>query len=205
MSNRKGLSFDEKRHRLTELFYETKEVYTLKELEKIAPKQKGIVSQSVKEVLESLVSDDIVSSDKIGTSNYFWAFPSTALIVRENKLNKYQEELDGLTKQREELQLKIADAQIGREECDERADLLAKLSSAETKRMNQMQELQQYADNDPATLQAKRDATKIAKDAANRWTESIMSIQSYCTSKFGVDLESFNAQFEIPQDLDTYN
>lgn len=98
------------------------------------------------------MSDDIVSSDKIGTSNYFWAFPSTALIVRENKLNKYQEELDGLTKQREELQLKIAEAQIGREECDERANLLAKLSSAETKRMNQMQELQQYADNDPATL-----------------------------------------------------
>ena len=33
---------------------------------------------SVKEILQSLVDDDLVDSDRIGTSNYFWAFPSKA-------------------------------------------------------------------------------------------------------------------------------
>ena len=33
---------------------------------------------SVKDVLQSLVDDDLVDSDRIGTSNYFWAFPSKA-------------------------------------------------------------------------------------------------------------------------------
>jgi len=45
----------------------------------MAPKKKGIVTQSVKEVLQSLVDDNLVSFEKIGTSNYFWSFPSTAL------------------------------------------------------------------------------------------------------------------------------
>lgn len=61
-------------------------MWTLKELEKQAPKLKGIVSQSVKEVLDSLISDEIVQGDKIGTSNYFWSFPSTAAVTRQNKL-----------------------------------------------------------------------------------------------------------------------
>ena len=33
---------------------------------------------SVKDVLQSLVDDGMVDSDRIGTSNYFWAFPSKA-------------------------------------------------------------------------------------------------------------------------------
>lgn len=34
---------------------------------------------SVKEILQSLVDDDMVDSERIGTSNYFWAFPSKAM------------------------------------------------------------------------------------------------------------------------------
>lgn len=45
------------------------------ELEKIAPKEKGITMQSVKEVVQSLVDDHQVDSEKIGTSIYFWSFP----------------------------------------------------------------------------------------------------------------------------------
>ena len=44
----------------------------------MAPKEKGITGQSVKEVLQSLVDDAMVDTDKIGTSVYFWAFPSKA-------------------------------------------------------------------------------------------------------------------------------
>ena len=38
-----------------------------------------LASMSVKDVLQSLVDDNIVDSERIGTSNYFWAFPSKAL------------------------------------------------------------------------------------------------------------------------------
>ena len=44
----KGLSLEEKRKRMLDIFYDSKDVFLLKDLEKIAPKQKGITMQSVK-------------------------------------------------------------------------------------------------------------------------------------------------------------
>jgi hypothetical protein len=37
-----------------------------------------LVAQSVKEILQGLVDDGLVTTDKIATSNYFWSFPSAA-------------------------------------------------------------------------------------------------------------------------------
>lgn len=54
--NKKGLSLEEKRQKTMEYFYETKDVFLMKDLEKILPKSKGITSMSVKEVVTSLVS-----------------------------------------------------------------------------------------------------------------------------------------------------
>ena len=39
--NKKGLSLEEKRKKMMELFYESKDVFLLKDLEKLAPKLKG--------------------------------------------------------------------------------------------------------------------------------------------------------------------
>lgn len=64
---------------MSEYFLEKRDFFQLKELEKSLPKEKGIVMQSVKEVLQSLVDDRLVNAEKIGTSNYFWSFPSTAM------------------------------------------------------------------------------------------------------------------------------
>lgn len=75
MSKRKGISLDEKRMRMLQIFYEKKEFFTLKELERIAPKEKSIVVQTVKDILQGLVDDGLVRSEKIGTSVYFWRFP----------------------------------------------------------------------------------------------------------------------------------
>ena len=68
----KGLSFDDKRKAMLELLWETADFWSLKELEKMAPKAKGIIAQSVKEVLDALVSDGMVVCEKIGTGNYYW-------------------------------------------------------------------------------------------------------------------------------------
>lgn len=73
--SKKGLNFEEKKHKMLQLFHEKNEFFQLKELEKIAPKEKGIVANSVKEVVQALVNDGAVDTDKIGSSIYFWSFP----------------------------------------------------------------------------------------------------------------------------------
>lgn len=55
-----------------------KDVFLLKDVERLASKDKGISLPTVKEVLTSLTGDDLVDTDKIGLSVYFWAFPSKA-------------------------------------------------------------------------------------------------------------------------------
>ena len=66
---------------MCDFFYEKKDFFQLKELEKYLPKEKGIVAQSVKEVLQSLIDDHLVVAEKIGTSNYYWSFPSMAMHI----------------------------------------------------------------------------------------------------------------------------
>ncbi|XP_016145073.1 meiotic nuclear division protein 1 homolog [Sinocyclocheilus grahami] len=47
MSKKKGLSLEEKRSRMMEIFFETKDVFQLKDMEKIAPKSKGISKANI--------------------------------------------------------------------------------------------------------------------------------------------------------------
>ena len=57
-------------------------------MEKLAPK-KGVIVQSVKEVLQALVDDSLVHQDKIGISNFFWSFPSEAAVKVLRTLTSY--------------------------------------------------------------------------------------------------------------------
>lgn len=43
---------------------------------------------------------------------------------------------------------------------------------------------------------------KIAKEAANRWTENIFSLQSYAANTYMMPQEDFYKSFEIPTEID---
>lgn len=53
-----------------------------------------LASMSVKEILQSLVDDGMVDTDRIGTSNYFWAFPSKALHARKRRLEELESQVN---------------------------------------------------------------------------------------------------------------
>jgi Fe2+ or Zn2+ uptake regulation protein len=112
MSKKRGLSLEEKRERMIEIFYEKKEVFQLKDLEKIAPKEKGITAQTVKEVLQSLVDDGKIDSDKIGTSVYFWAFPSKAFNQKKQKLETLRQSSAELKKAKAAIENDFISAQV---------------------------------------------------------------------------------------------
>lgn len=51
---------------------------------------------TVKDVLQSLVDDSMVDCERVGTSNYYWAFPSKALHARKQKLQELQKQVRGV-------------------------------------------------------------------------------------------------------------
>jgi hypothetical protein len=83
--------------------------FTLKELEKIAPATKKITFQSVKETLMALCADNLVRTDKIGTSNYFWSFPSEAKRAREDLLARLHDQDTSLANKLESLSTRVTE------------------------------------------------------------------------------------------------
>ncbi|KAI8641927.1 meiotic nuclear division protein 1 [Parasitella parasitica] len=196
------LSVDEKRKRIESLFHESGEFYQLKDIEKLGVK-KGVTSQSIKDILMSLVDDGLVMTDKIGTSNYFWSFPSAAIQTKRTKLDDLRQNVHKQEERKKKLDDCIKEAADDRQESVERSQLLAELKQEQDLSKELQLELHKYAENDPELYHKKEKASQIAKEAANRWTESIWEMQSYCVNRFGMERQLFDQTFGIKDDFDT--
>ncbi|XP_054879084.1 meiotic nuclear division protein 1 homolog isoform X2 [Poeciliopsis prolifica] len=170
MSKKKGLSLEEKRTRMMEIFFESKDVFQLKDIEKIAPKSKGIAPMTVKEVLQSLVDDNMVDCERIGTSNYYWAFPSKALHARKQKLEELQKQASDAKQRKVSVEKTVEKAKVGREGTKERSSLLKQLQSLREERMKLQAELEKYRECDPDVIKAMRKSNVVAREAVSRWT-----------------------------------
>ncbi|CAJ0593983.1 unnamed protein product [Cylicocyclus nassatus] len=201
-SRKKGLSLEEKRAKMLELFYETQEFYQMKELEKIAPKKKGIISQSVKEVTQSLVDDGLVECEKIGTFVCYWAFPSKALQVRKRKLEELRCSVSELEEKIKEAGSEIKKQRKGKEDSAVRTELLNLRTKLEEDEKILIKRLDKYALCNPDVINQMRLRTEKTREDANRWTDNIFTIKKWCKSKFGMDESVLNKQFEIPEELD---
>ena len=198
----KKLSYEEKRTRLLQLFYETEDFYNLKELEKLGHKNKGIVSQTVKEILQSLVDDRLVESERIGISNYFWAYPSKGFQVRQEKIKELEAELELIRSNTALVEKNIVEKSIGREKTEEHDQQLEKLNQFKSKHKILEEEYQQFKDSDPEIIEEQRKKIKFASQSANRWTDNIFNVRSWCRDKFNIDCKEIDKNFDIPEDFD---
>lgn len=180
-----------------DFFYEKRDFFNLKELEKMLPKEKGIVQQTVKDVVQSLVDDHLVTVEKIGTSNYFWSFPSTALITRRNQLDTLNAEIARLERQALELEEAIREAGRGREDTPHRRELSEQVSLLEAQMADAKGKFEAIRHLDPALIAEKRRTLQQAQAGLERWTDNILTIQSFCCNQFGMSKTDFNQQFGI--------
>lgn len=189
---------------MLQIFYDSQDFFLLKELEKLGPK-KGVISQSVKDVVQSLVDDDLVLKDKIGTSVYFWSLPSCAGNQLTNARKKLNSDLSSLTKHLAELIEQRVSLKRGREDSDDREMALEELKTIEMQHKKLKGELALYADNDPAAVETMKNAIEVAHSAANRWTDNMFTLQQWCSSNFPEakeQLEHMYKEVGITEDLD---
>ncbi|OXA60993.1 meiotic nuclear division protein 1 homolog [Folsomia candida] len=202
MSKKRGLSLEEKRTRMLEVFYEKKDVFQLKELEKIGPQEKGVVSQSVKEVVQSLVDDGFVESERIGTSVYFWSFPSKATQSRKRKLEQLETQETELGEKANEIVQEAKRAKLSRNETPEREEMIATIRKLEEEQKQLKKVLEQYRDSDPDAIAQERQDIKDFTQHANRWTENVFTFQTWLRNKFSMSESEIKKSFGIPEELD---
>lgn len=98
-------------------------------MEKAASK-KGVVFQAVKDVVQSLVDDSLVHVDKIGTSNWYWAFPGELSAQLCNKLAGLERELERAAGEATEMENRLAKAAKDHPQTEERQMAEVMLASA---------------------------------------------------------------------------
>lgn len=187
---------------MQEIFFESKDVFQLKDIEKIAPKAKGITPMSVKEVLQSLVDDNMVDCERVGTSNYYWSFPSKALNTRKHRLEELHKHISEAKQRKVSLTKAVEAAKVGRQDTGKRSALLKELQSLREERTQLQAELEKYRECDPEVVEEMKKSNVVAKEAVSRWTDNVFAIKSWTKKKFSFDDSHINKAFGIPEDFD---
>jgi hypothetical protein len=175
MAPKKGVSFDDKRLRLLEIFARA-EVFTLKEIEKIGSKEKGIVEQTIKDVLQTLVDDALVETDKIGAGNFYWALPSKAGNSRRSQISKLQSELQLKAAAISELEKRKRESESQRGDSG-RAVKIAQHTALTSNVKRLREEISKFSTCDPEIFAKLQKESKVAKAAADRWTDNLFLLQ----------------------------
>ncbi|XP_003742762.1 meiotic nuclear division protein 1 homolog [Galendromus occidentalis] len=202
MAKRKGLSADEKRERVLDIFVKKKEVFQLKEVEKIASTEKGVVLQAVKGILKELVDDNLVESDRIGTSVYFWAFPGKVSRQREACLTELREQLKKLRELQSGILKDLEEEKALGDKQGDMSEVLADLERLQQENKILADRYQKLVENDPKIMDELEKEIKNSTSAVNRWTDNLFNTRSWVMKKFDKSSGEVNRMFNIPEDLD---
>lgn len=185
MSKRTGMPKARKMQILMGILMDNEQPYTLKEMEKMGSKQK-VVSQSIKDVLQELVDDGLVHLEKIGISNYYWAFPSEANENKRKKLASLESSIAAKKQKVKENDEVISSLSAGRELTEEYVALRNEHQENLSVLKEVEQKLSTLAKNDPEALKELSNFVVEAKAGANLWTDNMYAIKSYLEKKHGM-------------------
>ena len=174
----------DKRQNVLAVFHESSEPWLLKPLEKEAAR-KGVRADVVKDVLQSLVDDDLVRVDKIGTMNWYWSFPGEASNKATMALENAEATKARFEQEKAALEKELAKVKKQNPETGERDALIAKLTEAKAINERLKAELSAFSSSNPETVEAMREGAKLSKQAANLWTDNVFMMKSWVESKMG--------------------
>ena len=90
----------------------------------------GVVQNTVKDVLTSLTDEGVVDMDKIGSTNWFWSFPSKESAARRAKARAVADKVAELEKTLAALEAKKAQELVTRPPSEARSARLAQLAES---------------------------------------------------------------------------
>lgn len=165
---------------------------------------KRIVLQSIKDVNQSLVDDNLVETDKIGSGAFFWALPSKGFQSRQNLIDNVLKKTEEVKLQITETKEKIKLERDLRDPMDgERDQMLKELSALQKSNSQLTSSIQQYERCDPKRLEELAVNTQVCKAGMTRWTDNLYEMESWIKKHNpGMNSEEIYQNFPILRDLD---
>lgn len=197
MSRAKPLSLEVKVERILSLLQEKNEIYNLKDLEKISQKEKGVVPQSVKEVLDILISENRAKEKKIGIYKYYWSFPSDARVQKEAKHKKIVGENEALRDQKTRLTEEVDQMKKNRETLPDRKEKLDLLKKRKEKYKEIEEKMKLIQENDPMQMVAIEEELSSLKKDLTEWADAFNILQSHIKNTYNMNRTEFCKAFSI--------
>jgi hypothetical protein len=203
----KKMSLEEKRTTILNIYHSTKDVYVEKEIQTLAQKA-GVASGSILDVNQSLIDDSLVTKEKIGGSNFMFAFPGAEDRKMHAEMEEVKERVEASKRRLEEAEASLSESKVGREdEGGERSSKLQKLQTSSVEKKDLESQLSVLKENDPQVIQGLQKEVRMCQEAANRWTDNVFACKSYLVKKRGMEgkeadkILQINGSFDYPPDL----
>ncbi|KAL6120300.1 hypothetical protein NUSPORA_02987 [Nucleospora cyclopteri] len=156
----------------------------------------------VKDLLKMSVDENMVNLEKCGSSNYFWRFKYQEHHKIQCEIEKATEAIAAYDLTIAELKEKIQEMTANREETAEREILVQKYNALK-KKAEQLQEIEEkFMNYSLKKYEEISKETEIFTKEINEITDNIFTVQSFVINKFGIDKQTFNEQFGVPEEMD---
>ncbi|VEV58330.1 meiotic nuclear division protein 1, putative [Plasmodium vinckei vinckei] len=176
---KKGKSNEDKKLILYDIMLESESFFILKELEALAPK-KGIRSIFVKDLVQQLIDDNKIKSEKVGAQNVFWILKTEESSILQNKyqeLKDKKEEYGELATVEKEIYAKLENSLSLKN--DELKDILKEvkkiLDSIEIKKS----ELDKLKKTDIRQIEKMKIQSNFATESIERWNNNIFLLKQW--------------------------
>ena len=186
MKKKRGLSLEEKRQIMLNLFRNDLSFFHYKDIEKHCVKNK-INSMIVKELLEGLVGDDLVETEKIGSSSYYWSLPSRVLQAKQKTEERLKEQTKTLENDIENINKKIEENKQLRQDTAERKQKLEELDLLLQEINENEAIIKEFQKNDPERYDKLGKDIKTLNELYELWTDNIYIMSQWLRNKCNMD------------------
>lgn len=182
MPKAKGVPAEQKRLNVQKKVMDSGDFFSSKEMEKICASC-GIGGMQFKAELNTIMGDDLLRSDKIGLSHYYWKLKSEAAKEQEKRSKDCQSQLESLKGRKKHLEEAIAKQKKRKADESGREELLQRYYSLEKECKEKRNAVSAFSDSDPEALEKMKKAKSTGYEAAVRWTHNVWALESYMMKK----------------------
>ena len=202
MKKKKGLSLEEKRQILLKLFKGSGSFFHYKDIEKHCTQNK-ISFMIVKDLLAGITADNLLETEKIGSSAFYWYLPNRVFDAKKKQLERECANIENSKNEIENLKQKIIENKALRVENEERKKNLEELAELENQKKEYLKILKDFESKDPEKYDKYINTTKNMGQLYEFWVDNIYNIEHWIKNK-RPDIE-FEKCFPAVQELHLFD
>ena len=202
MKKKKDLSLEDKRQILLNLFKGSGSFYHYKDIEKHCT-QNRISFMIVKDLLAGIIADNLLESERIGSSAFYWSLPNRVYDAKKKQLERENANIENAKNEIENLKQKIEENKAVRIENEERKKNLEELSELENQKKEYLKILKDFESKDPEKYEKYKNTTKNMSQLNDFWVDNIYTIEQWMRTK-RPDME-FEKTFPAVQELHLFD